>query len=95
MKRLLVAVAALASVLALADRIDVWSAASVTVYKTELHLLADGGCSVTAWASYSKADGGQVSEGSATTEVAGANRVTCLDILNNKAPLLFKTDRGL
>lgn len=95
MKNMIAILVIFATVTALADRIDSWSAASVSVYKVELNLLSDGGCSVTAFASYTKADGGSVTEGSATTEVAGANRTTCLDILNNKAPVLFKNDRGL
>lgn len=80
---------------ALADRIDVWDATSVNVYHVELNKLPDGGCSVLAHASYSKGDGGTVTEGSQTTEVGGANRTICLDILNNKAPVLFKNDKGL
>ncbi len=61
----------------------------------DLRLLADGGCSVQAWATYSKTDGGVSSEGTASTDVTGANRTSCLDIIQTKAPVLFKADKGL
>jgi hypothetical protein len=95
MKRLLFSVAALLSGLALADRTDTWSAASVKVYQVELLKLSDGGCAVQAHASMSKADGGTTTESSAVVEVSGANRTTCLDIIDTKAPVLFKSDKGL
>lgn len=79
----------------LADRTDIWSAASVQVVSTNLQLLDDGGCAVVATARYAKSDGGMAMETSAATQVAGANRTTCLDILQNKAPALFKADKGL
>lgn len=95
MKKIIGAVVILAAFVALADRTDVWLAASVDVYKVELFKLSDGGCSVSAYANLSNAAGGTDSQGTRSIEVAGANRTTCLDILNNKAPLLFKTDKGL
>lgn len=95
MKKLLLAAALAVSAVALADRTDVWLASTVSVYHVSLDLLPDGGCVVTAFASITKTDGGVTTEGSSPTEVAGANRTTCLDILNNKAPVLFKTDKGL
>ncbi len=80
---------------AFADRTDVWSAASVNVTLTELHKLPDGGCAVLAVAAMTKQDGGVTIEASRLVEVSGANRTTCLDILNTKAPVLFKTDKDL
>ncbi len=99
MKRILFAAVVLVSVAALADRTDVWSANSVVVYKGELNLLTDGGCSVSAYATITKQDGGQVSEGSRVAEVSGLNRTTCLGLLNPNDgggfPQLFKQDKGL
>ncbi len=80
---------------AVADRTDVWLSSSVSVYRAELVRLPDGGCAVQAYANVSKSDGGVSSDGSALTDVGGANRTTCLDVLDNKAPVLFKADKGL
>lgn len=80
---------------ALADRTDVWSAASVDVHKVDLAKLSDGGCSVQAHAFMTKQDGGIASESSRPVEVGGANRTTCLDVLNTRGPALFKADKDL
>ncbi len=94
-----VAVLALASLvfatIALADRTDVWSANSVVVKSVTLVKLADGGCAVAAQADFTKADGGRASEISAMTEVSGVNRTDCLNIIDTRAPVLFKSDKGL
>lgn len=95
MKKLLLIAALLIATIAIADRTDTWLASTIAITKVELAPLPDGGCTVTAYGSYSNNLGKVVYEGTATTEVAGANRTTCLDILNNKAPVLFKTDKGL
>lgn len=98
MKHIKLGIASLAVVLAtvaLADRTDIWNANSVAVYQVELIKLSDGGCAVQAYATITKQDGGITSEGSAVTPVAGANRVTCLDIMDVKAPVLFKADKSL
>ncbi len=78
-----------------ADRVDTWLASSVTVQTVTLLKLTDGGCAVSALATVTKSDGGVSLEDSAAIEVSGANRTTCLDVLNNKAPVLFKADKGL
>lgn len=81
---------------AIADRTDVWTASSVSVTRVDLLKLLDGGCAVAACATYTKQDGG--TSGLRCTEqvnVAGANRTTCLDIMNNKAPVLFKSSEDL
>lgn len=91
---ILAAIALVAGV-ALADRTDVWNAASVSVHDVHLRKLPDGGCSVQAWATYAKQDGGVADRPSNDQQVAGANRTTCLDIMDNKASILFKNDEGL
>lgn len=78
-----------------ADRSDVWLASTVQVKAVNLLLLDDGGCAVSATARYAKSDGGPSTETTGFVAVSGANRTTCLDIINNKAPALFKADRGL
>jgi hypothetical protein len=80
---------------ALADRTDVWSAASVYMRDVHLRKLADGGCSVQAWALYTKQDGGIADKVSQDREVSGANRTSCLDVMDVKASALFKADEGL
>ena len=96
MKKLVLIVAALAVSVAHADRTDVWSASSVAVYKVELNKMTDGGCSVRACATLSKQDGGTKSKCTQeAVEVGGANRTTCLDIIDVKAPNLFKSEEGL
>ncbi len=80
---------------AFADRTDVWSANSVQVTRVELEKLTDGGCAVVAWAVYSKSDGGTASEPSRRAEVSGVNRTDCLNIIDTRAPVLFKSDKGL
>lgn len=95
MKRFLVGVMLVVAGVAYADRDDVWSAASVQVQSVVLNLLPDGGCSVQALATYSKSDGGTVTESSAFAEVSGANQTTCLNIVNVRALALFKSDKGL
>lgn len=95
MKRFLFIAALTIAALAFADRTDIWSNASVVVKKVELLKLPDGGCAVQAYASFTKQDGGVVIEGSALTEVAGVNRTDCLNIMDTRAPVLFKADKGL
>lgn len=85
----------LATAVAWADRTDVWDATTVTVKQATLEPLADGGCMITVFASVAKGDGGVMVDTTAGKELAGANRTACLDILNNKALVLFKTDKGL
>lgn len=83
---------------ALADRNDgVWLASSVKVYQVQLNTLTDGGCSISAWATYAhSSDGGTVAEGldKPGVELGGANQTTCLDIMT-RAAVLFKNDKSL
>ncbi len=95
MKKLLVlAVVALAGI-ALADRTEVWLSNSVNVQKVYLSKLADGGCSVRAEALTTKQDGGSALDSSKDLEVSGVNRTDCLNIIDTRAPVLFKADKGL
>jgi hypothetical protein len=94
MKKLF-AVVALFAVLnaSAADRVTIESETSIQVYKTELNTLPDGGCSVLAYATFTKADGGVTNEPSnkgTPFEVGGVNRTDCLNINNVRAPALFK-----
>ncbi len=91
----LVAAILVVSVVAFADRTDIWSNSSVKVYQVELMKLPDAGCAVQAWATYTKSDGGIANEPSAITEVAGVNRTDCLNIIDVRAPVLFKAEKGL
>lgn len=95
MKKLLMIGAVLLSLAALADRTDVWSTASIRVTEVHLSKLPDGGCSVSATGTYTKADGGTLTEATDHFEVAGANRTDCLNILDVRALALFKLDKGL
>lgn len=96
MKKLLIVIALAGASLVWADRTDIWSATSVQVIHVELDLLPDGGCAVSAEATYSLADGGNtIEQRTRKTEVGGANRTVCLDILNSRAPVLFRADKGL
>ena len=88
------AVCAIASV-ANADRTDVWDASTVNVYRVDLEKLPDGGCAVTAFATMSKQDGGVISDGTRRTEVSAGNRTDCLNIINVRAPVLFRADKDL
>lgn len=83
------------SAIALADRVDTWLSASVSVKQVVLTRLPDGGCSVAAGATVDNQSGLQSFEFVKPTDVSGANRTTCLDILDNKANALFKADKGL
>ncbi len=87
--------AAVVATSALADRTDIWSNATATVHQVELRKLGDGGCVVQATGIMIKQDGGISLETSRPVEVSGANQTACLDIINTKAPVLFKSDKGL
>ncbi len=95
MKRIAIAAALLLGAVVWADRTDVWNANSVAVQKVELDKLIDGGCAVQAYATLTKQDGGMAYEGTRRVEVAGTNRADCLNILDVRAPVLFKSDKGL
>ncbi len=93
MKKIILAVL-LSSAAFGADRVMTDLESSIKVYKTELNSLPDGGCSAQAYARITQSDGGTKTEGSRVVEVSGANRTTCLDILDTKAPALFKSSNG-
>lgn len=79
-----------------ADRTDVLLSSTVQVSGVDLRLLPDGGCTVVAYGSVSKSDGGVVNGSSGDPlEVSGANQTTCLNILNVKGPQIFKAAQGL
>ncbi len=77
-----------------ADRTTVDVDSSVGVKVVRLELLPDGGCAVQAWADLTHSDGGSTREPSAVVEVTGANRTTCLDVINTRALALFKLTNG-
>jgi hypothetical protein len=77
-----------------ADRVVTVREATIDIYKVELDQLRDGGCAVTAYASMTQTDGGLLTEGSRRVEVAGVNRTDCLNILDTRAPALFKSTNG-
>ena len=95
MKRIFLCLSLAVCSLVYADRSDVWLASTVKVQRVELISLPDGGCAVSVRANFSNAAGVTTSELARGVEVAGSARTVCLDILNNKAPALFKADRGL
>ena len=92
---LLVPFLVVVSGVAFADRTDVYLSNSAIVTRVHLDRLADGGCAVDACGQYSKQDGGTTRACTPSIDVAGANRTTCLDLLDNKAPALFKSNEGL
>lgn len=101
MKKILIVATLFGFAAIAADRVVTAIDSTVTVTRVELSPLPDGGCAVVAYATFQNAgvtlpDGGPIlqQEGTRAVEVAGANRTTCLDILNNKAPVLFRSDRG-
>lgn len=95
MKNLITIGACLISAICLADRVDTWLASSVNVKQATLTRTASGGCTVQAMADVTNAAGKTITVMSAPTSVAGANLTECLDILDTKAPVLFKNDQGL
>ena len=78
-----------------ADRTDVHLSSTVRIHKVDLYKLADGGCAVQAYGTYLKTDGGVTDRPSVLREVAGANRTDCLNIMDTRAPALFRADEGL
>jgi hypothetical protein len=98
MKKLFTVGLCLAALAAIAaDRVTTVTEASVRVYKVELELLPDAGCSVVAHARITQTDGGTLTEasrGGTPVEVAGTNRTDCLNIINTRAPVLFKSTNG-
>lgn len=95
MKRFIIIMVCFVAYSSFADRIDIWSASSINVQHVDLFKTADGGCLVVASAVIQKQDGGISNDYSKATEVSGANQTACLDILNTRAPVLFKADKGL
>lgn len=94
MKRPLLAAALLASFVASANRFDEYVSGSETVKLGHVFPLLDGGCAVQATGTFANVDGGVVTEDSKYTELSGANRTACLDVLT-RMKALFKADKGL
>jgi hypothetical protein len=79
---------------ALADRTDVILSSTVDVYQVELKKLRDGGCEVEAFGLATSADGGRTFRSRVESEISGAARTNCLNVLNN-AENLWKTKEEL
>ncbi len=94
MKRILILAAFLSTVALASDRVTTIPEATIVVQVAELLLQPDGGCAVMALAQATQSDGGITTEKSPFVQVAGVNRTTCLDILQNKAVVLFKSTNG-
>lgn len=95
MNKSITVAACLVACVCLADRVDTWLASSVVVSNVTLTRLPAGGCSATAVANVTTSLGKTVQIVATPATLAGANLTECLDILDVKAPVLFKNDQGL
>lgn len=77
-----------------ADRTVTAVDSSIVIYQVAVTPVKDGGCAAQAWGTFNYADGGTSNEATRIVETSGGNRTTCLDILNTKGLLIFKSDRG-
>jgi hypothetical protein len=93
-KKLIAVLVLVPSLIFAADRVTIVPEASIKVYRVELDKLPDGGCAVTALATMTQTDGGILTEGSRRLEVAGVNRTDCLNIIDTRASVLFKSTNG-
>ena len=81
MTRLLALALGVVASVALADRVDVWMSSSVSLQSVNLGMRSDGGCVITACASYKKTDGGILSSCATSATINPGDQVHCLKTL--------------
>jgi hypothetical protein len=84
----------LIAAVAMADRVDVWMSASVNLQTVTIGQRSDGGCVVTACASYRKTDGGVLSNCATSGALNAGDQNHCLKTLE-AAGIVFKAQEQL